>query len=341
MDSFACSIKTLRFSLALVFCGFCVGCQSVYHATGDFLIKYTEDETVPYVLSTPDAGLGCGLGEGYTLFMLSFERVTESPDRLGILLKTLAGVCSEQRAWEEELRYLRGVKTKSSAEASDARISQKRYLAQAARRQHQGYMHMVKTFGEPGLGCPKLNDDNEEFLYLIGLVNGLQAVLNNIGADQEAGVPMSVAAKVSRGSRCLNSAKWWGTPQALEAAVWATIPGINQTDIDPIDKLKEASEIGIEQGVRLSQVFEAQIYSAKGDVKAAKQVVKAHAEAVKKMPPDPRLKLMDRISTLQLQFLSDKLWTNAKGHRTPMGRLGHFWDDHKEEALELDIDDLL
>jgi len=41
--------------------------------------------------------------------------------------------------------------------------------------------------------------------------------------------------------------------------------------------------------------------------------------------------------------LSDRLWTENTGHRTPIGEYGSFWDDKKEE-VKLDqnlLDELL
>ena len=39
--------------------------------------------------------------------------------------------------------------------------------------------------------------------------------------------------------------------------------------------------------------------------------------------------------------VSDRLWVENTGHRTPMGQLGTFWDDQKEEVETMDLDDLL
>ena len=39
--------------------------------------------------------------------------------------------------------------------------------------------------------------------------------------------------------------------------------------------------------------------------------------------------------------VSDRLWVENTGHRTPMGQLGTFWDDQQEEVETMDLDDLL
>jgi len=39
--------------------------------------------------------------------------------------------------------------------------------------------------------------------------------------------------------------------------------------------------------------------------------------------------------------VSDRLWTEATGSRTPVGGLGTFWDDAPKAVPSFDIDDLL
>jgi hypothetical protein len=43
-----------------------------------------------------------------------------------------------------------------------------------------------------------------------------------------------------------------------------------------------------------------------------------------------------------LTALSDRMWTQATGHRTPIGGLGTFWDEKPEPTGEvIDLDDIL
>ena len=51
--------------------------------------------------------------------------------------------------------------------------------------------------------------------------------------------------------------------------------------------------------------------------------------------------MLDVVATQQVLAVSDRLWTEATGSRTPVGGLGTFWDDVAPEAEALDIDDLL
>ena len=70
-------------------------CSLAYKSTGDVMIGYAEDQGIPYMLATNDAVLGCAMSEAFTPFLLSFSKVTTSPDHLAILLYLMAGNCSE------------------------------------------------------------------------------------------------------------------------------------------------------------------------------------------------------------------------------------------------------
>jgi len=53
-------------------------------------------------------------------------------------------------------------------------------------------------------------------------------------------------------------------------------------------------------------------------------------------------RMLDVVATKMLLNLSDRMWTEATGARTPLGGLGTFWDDAKPASkLSIDIDDLL
>ena len=47
------------------------------------------------------------------------------------------------------------------------------------------------------------------------------------------------------------------------------------------------------------------------------------------------------MATDMIVAISDRLWMENTGHRTPMGQLGTFWDDEKEAVETMDLDDLL
>jgi len=111
----------------------------LYKGTGEILIGYTKDQAIPYILETDNVDMGCMMSEAFAPFILSFSRVTTPPYQLAIMFNYLSGSCSEFKAKEEELRYLRALHVNNITEAQDARITQKRLLNKAARLQLNSY----------------------------------------------------------------------------------------------------------------------------------------------------------------------------------------------------------
>ena len=316
-------------------------CTVVYKGTGNAMIGYAEDQGVPYILAADDVDLTCSMVDAFTPFLLSFSRVTTPPDQLAILFYLMAGNCIEFKAWEEELRYLRAVHAKNPTEAQDARISQQRFLGLAARRQLKGYHYLAKVFVEPGTECPEFASDNDELYWLIGLINGIQAIINDIASGGTVEVPMDIAAKVGRGAACLDNEKWWGTPEAIQAATWITIPGNRPVDRNPEQTLKHSLQMGLQQGIRIPQVLAAQVYLGQGKIEEVKKIIRNHSGLAKQMPASETFKSLNDVSQLQIQAISDRLWTEATGRRTPLGRMGSFWDDPEKLVETIDIDEIL
>jgi hypothetical protein len=316
-------------------------CAMVYKSTGDVLIGFAENEAIPYALASNDVDLGCAISRAFTPFVLSFSRVTTPPNELAVMMYLFAGNCSEVNAWEEELRYLRAVHFKNVLEAQDARIAQKRFLNQAARRQLAGYQSLVQAIAEPGGECPNFDSTNAEFYWLIGLLDGLQATLNDLASEGSANVPLDIASKVGRGAACLDNEKWWGVPQAIQASIWVTIPNNKPDNVDPLKVLEQAMQTGLQQGVHVTPVIAAQVHMGLGHTDQVKAIIRRHKEAKGQVLNVPEFRLLNEFATLQLQAISDRLWTEATGKRTPISGLGTFWDDHNDGVKTIDIDDML
>ncbi len=312
-----------------------------YKSTGNVLIDYAEDHGLPYILATNDVALGCSMTEAFTPFLLSFSQVTTPPDQLAILFYLMNGNCTEFKAWEEELRYLRAVFAKNSIEAQDARIAQLRFLSQAAHRQLTGYHYLTLAFVEPGTECPEFDSDKDEFYWMIGLLNGMQAIINDIASGGVAEVPMNIATKVGRGASCLDNEKWWGVPKALQAATWITIPGNRPINKDPEQILQHSFQMGLQQGIKIPQVIAAQVYLGQGKIEEVKSIIRSSSKLSKQTLVSQEFKILNQVSKLQIQAISDRLWTEATGKRTPLGKIGSFWDDSKNTIDTIDIDEIL
>ncbi|NOQ14962.1 MAG: hypothetical protein GQ583_10870 [Methyloprofundus sp.] len=316
-------------------------CTVAYKSTGDVLLGYAEDQGVPYMLASNDVALGCSMAEAFTPFLLSFSRVTTPPDQLAILFYLVAGNCTELKAQEEELRYLRAIYAKNSTEAQDARIAQQRLLSLAARRQLSGYYSLIVAQTEPGGRCPDFDSENDELFWLFGLLNGIQAILNDIASGGNSEVPMDIAAKVARGAACLDNEKWWGVPAAIQAAIWVTIPGEQSINATPRQILQQSLQIGIQQGMSVSHVLAAQVYLGQGETQEVKQIIRSYASLSKQEAGNQPFDILNEMSRLQIQAISDRMWTEAEGKRTPLGKLGSFWDDSSKAVETIDIDEIL
>ncbi|MCK5189362.1 MAG: hypothetical protein KAR12_04850, partial [Methylococcales bacterium] len=189
--------------------------------------------------------------------------------------------------------------------------------------------------------CPEFGSDRDELYWLMGLVNGIQAIINDIASGGNADVPLDIAAKVGRGATCLDNEKWWGTPDAIQAAIWMTIPGNETDDKDPVQVLDDSLQIGLQQGIHINYVLAAQIYLGLGEIEKVKQIIRSHAGLIPQTAASQEFKILNQISTLQIQAISDRLWTEATGKRTPLGRMGSFWDDSDKAVETIDIDEIL
>jgi uncharacterized protein YceK len=332
--------NSIRTSLAAFLLLAMTGCSSIYTTTGWFAYDFSESYAMPYVMKTDDSQMGCAMSEAMTPMLLSFSELTWSPDRLATTMYMQAGACAEAKASEEGLTYLRAYKAQNIGEAKDARIRQKRLFALAASRQYKGYQHLVAEFGEPGDTCPDIDED-EEFFWMLGLVSGLQAVMSDVRGQGEVGVPKDIAMKSVRGSQCLDAKRWWGLPKAMQAAVWTMMPDNAPDGVDPWQELAEASELAGESGVRLAQAVEVVIADGSGNNERLRDAIRRHAQSVKTTPSNGQYRMLDIVSTQQVLAVSDRLWTEATGSRTPIGGLGTFWDDQSPAEEALDIDDLL
>ena len=332
--------QRIRASIVALLLMATTGCSVIYSTTGLVVYDYSEGYALPYVMKTDDTQMSCAMSEAMAPMLLSFSEVTSTPNRLASSMYMQAGACAESKANEEGLTYLRAYKAQNIGEAKDARIRQKRLFALAANRQYKGYKHLISEFGEPGEGCPSLDEDDEIF-WLLGLVSGLQAVMSDVRGQGEVGVPKDIAMKSVRGSQCLDSERWWGVPKAMQAAVWTMMPDNAPEGVDPWQELADASETAGDAGVRLAQAIEVVIADGSGNEDRLRDAIRRHAQSVKVTPPDAQYRMLDIVATQQILAVSDRLWTEGTGSRTPIGGLGTFWDDKSPAEEALDIDDLL
>lgn len=323
------------------------GCTNIaYKVAGDGAIGYGSDKMVPYLLTTDDTTMGCASGEAMTPLFLSFGSVTTPPDELSVLIYMVDGSCGTARAEEANLEYLRLSRAQRIEEAQDARIRSKRWHAVAAKRQYEGYKALTRAMGEPGGECPNFRDENQQMIWLLGSAVGLMSVMSDAQSGGLIGVPMDIAPKAERAAACLDTPegnqKWWGLPMAIRGAIWTVVPGITPQGKDPWKQLDLAMKMGDEQGVRLASALVGMIAYNSDNSKLAKEVIRRHANSIKTIASNEEFRMVDAMATDMLTLVSDRLWTEAVGHRTPVGSFGKFWDEKTQaKKVDVNIDDLL
>lgn len=311
--------------------------------TGDAITLLGEAHITPYLMTTDDLAAGCTGAEALSGMVMSIGRITEEPHELAVLLFLAAGGCEEERAFEEELAYLRFIRNQQPDMAQDALIMQKRHHVKAAKRYYQSWLQLIEFNKGKEIGgeCPSLEQEFDQLVWLVGVVSGLLALNNDILSGVGTGVPKNIAAQAERAIGCLDNRKWFGVPLALKAAVWSLLPGALPEGENAWERLEQADIIGETANIRLAHVFHVIAAYSKGDMDRVRTVIKRHAEKIAASPANEQYKLLDVAATEAITRISDKMWTEAMGHRTPIGGLGTFWDENAADNIEtVELDDL-
>lgn len=317
------------------------GC-SLHAMTGDMLAEYSTLHVGPYLMESDDLGMACETGVSLGGQLLSYARVTDSPDQPAVSTLVSAASCAEEHAWSAQLRSLRALRAGDSAGARDARIVEKRAHTVAASRYYRAYLRLAAGYGEPGGACPVLEDKLDELAWLLGMIAGANAVQHDRAAGGEIDVPTDVPIKVTRGLECLDDARWFSIPTALQAAIWLGVPGSTPEGVDPWERLAAAAAAGAAKGVRIAQALQGKSAEATGDAALLRQVITSHAASREQVPSHSEFRLLDANATRLILHMSDVLWTQAMGHRTPHQGLGSFWespDDEGDDDLLEGLDD--
>lgn len=323
------------------------GCSTVYRLQTDSTLRFTENRLMPPLLANRDTDMACSAGISLSpLIRAMGESSGADYDQLATLLDSTSALCSDDDALNSELRSLRATRANRIEEAQDALIEQQRWSEVSARRQYQAYQHfahytLVKGGVAIGDGCPKFARDFDEMVYLLGLVTGLEAVINDVNAKSVVGVPTDIAAKTERAMSCLNNDKWFGVPQATQAAIWNMLPGAGEGH-DPWATMQQSLTIGEHHGVRLAHALYAMAAYTKADEPRLRDALRrlAATQQDTDFKVNPAYAMFDQIGVLIAIGLSDRYWSEHVGTRTPAGGLGTFWDE-QSTTQGVEVKDLL
>ncbi|MEE2787873.1 MAG: hypothetical protein VX589_11085 [Myxococcota bacterium] len=312
---------------------------SLQKLTGDTMIDYGNEHMIPYLIEAGDPAVACATGLTMGGFLNSFERVTDPPDRGAVVTLLSASTCSELRSWQSELASARAIFRGDGPGAVDARIEQKRAHEVTARRLYAAYKRATARFGQPGQTCPTLETEFDQFVWLLGLVAVVQGVQHDRASEGAVGIPLDIPLKAARGSECLNNLTWWGVPNALKAAIWTSVPGSTPKGADPWAMLKAAELVGDQKGVRLARAIRLKALQGGGKATELKAAIAEFGSKNKAFKVSAKWKAMDEMAALMARHLSDLIWTEKTGHRTPFGALGTFPDDGQQDAEGADQED--
>lgn len=325
------------------------GCSAnpIYTTTGVVLSNYSESEATPYVMQMSDPAMACALGEGVDPLLYSFGRVTDAPDSTGSLLMLLAANCMEYRAWEAELAYLRADFEGDVPAAKDAREQAKRLNALTAKRRYRAFQRAMAAYefdpaAEP-LECPFLFNDQDELTFLLGLLTGMQAIVNDANSGALAGIPRNIAPQAERAAQCVDNEKWGGLPNAIRALVWLLLPDTKpELAPDPWQVLEHSAELGVASGIRASTALQAVAAETFGRPDVLEQAIADFVAADDRIEVWDDYRLVDEVARGVIRFASDKHWTATYGYRTPQSFFGRMSPERDTANVEtMDLDDLL
>lgn len=320
------------------------GCAVLQSGTAGVTLAIIEEGFTPPTFKLTDTDMVCNFGLVNGPLVGAARAYYGDPSLLEANLYLTASLCSDAKTLEEELRYLRAVHEKRPDEAEDARIAQKRLLALSTRRQYTAFVRMrdkleQKYFFQYGKTCPKFKRDFDELTYLNGTLAGLLAITNDFASQQSVGVPTDIAPLAEFAMTCINNDKWWGVPSAVRATIWSLLPGGSEGK-DVLGTFEKAMTRGERDGVRMATVL-ATVSAVAGDQQDRVKVLIKRFANVEKFKRNQDYALIDAMAFVQIQNISDRMWTQAKGVRTPFNSLGKFWDDKTAASEAVNADDFL
>lgn len=315
------------------------GSHPIYRMGGKVMEDFSEKVATPHVLQLSDVDVTCRFGSNMSPLFSSFNSLTETGLDTLSLLYLLSANCSEQQALAAELRSIRALKNGLVTEAKDARTEQKRWLKLTAERRKKTFESAMAAYEydyrDSKAECPDLDTKQDELVFLLGLLTGLQAILADAGAELAAAVPRNIAPAAVRASYCLNDDAWGGSPTAIRAAIWTLLPDLKpEKDLNTWEQLNASSRKSLEFGVRIPIALHAIMAENVGN---EAELANALSLVRSDFQPKTEYALVDAIAMSHILAVSDRQWTTKHGERTPFGHFGKATAPQAEtDAAELD-----
>lgn len=287
--------------------------------------RFLVERPIAEALRLSDVDLACRGGNGQVPVVSGLFKDGRTAHRALALLETTAAACAEQHAMDAELaseraRYFESGEARV-ARVKDYREDERRHRLVAAGRLWRSWQHVEAEYGAIGRGaCPKLKREGDELVWLLGLVAGANALLQDQASGGSLGVPQSVLGQVARGAECLDDTRWWYAPSALQAGAWAMVPGTAPDGVDPWAALGQAADKGDTTGIRVARSIQVQLAANAGKDDTVRDAIQAFAVA--ESDPDPDYVLIDAYAEMVVRHAADLTWTRHRGYRaTALGEV--------------------
>lgn len=310
---------------------------SIHHLVGNQVKKFSTQNVIPVVLATDDIPTVCHANETNTPLLMSFTQFNVDTNMLLAMGYSGAATCIDIEAHEKELWSAIAAKQGLVNMAQDARIAQQLLNKDAGKRQLRAYQHMAAHFKNKynyEIGdntCPKIADDKEQLLLLVGGTAALQALKSDVASGRLINFDMGIPAKVGRAMNCLNNEKWWGEPAAIQAGLKIILPENATEEQQAWQKLQDATDLGLQTGVRLSHATYAAIASLKGREDYLRDALKRF-EAIPEAILNPEYALLNKVAEIQVRQVANLYWVKNIGHRAPTQEFSKFWDEKPQPS---------
>ncbi|MBK7300180.1 MAG: hypothetical protein IPI79_07210 [Moraxellaceae bacterium] len=281
---------------------------SVHQLIGNQVKHFSTENVMPVILSSDDVPTVCHANETNTPLLMSFTKF--GVDNSMLLAFGYSG----------------------ASIAQDARTAQQLLNKEAGKRQLHAYQYTVDYFKNEyryNLGegsCPKIKEDNEQLLLIIGATAALQALKSDVASGRLINFDMGIPAKVGRAMDCLDNDKWWGEPKAIQAGLKIILPKDALEEQQGWKQLQDSTDIGLQTGVRLSHATYAAIASIKGRDDYLRDALKRF-EALPNALLNNKYALLNTIAAIQVRQVANLYWVKNTGHRAPTEDFSQFWDE--------------
>lgn len=331
------AILRTTFRLTILSMAFLSAACSPNRMIGNQVNHYSVENVLPVVMKTDDIPMVCHANETNTPLLMSFGQFGVDVNMLLALGYSGAAACTAMEAHEKELWSAQAEKQGLIYMAQDARIAQQLLNRDTGKRQLRAYQYAAEYFkrnyrydiGEDN--CPKLKDDNEQLLLLVAATSALQALKNDIASGRLINFDMALPAKVGRAMSCLDNEKWWGEPKAIQAGLTVILPKNANEEAEGWKTLQDATDIGLQTGVRLSHATYASVANMKGKEDYLRDALKRF-ESIPVATLNKQYALLNEMAALQVRHIADLYWMKYEGHRAPTENFSKFWDEQEKPS---------